>query len=95
MDMKKPAPNPGARVRLVRVLPKQVRPYTPARKDYIHKVLFSELISRKNTFQLQDFFSRMNFDKITYHVFVCESEKYMEKRFGNYFLGKSHFSYMK
>ena len=31
----------------------------------------------------------------TYHVFVCDSENDMDKRFGNYFLGKSHFSYMR
>ena len=51
---------------------------TPATKDYIHNFLFSELISRKITFQLQEIFfcSGMNFPKITYHVFVCDSENY-------------------
>ena len=39
---------------------------------------FLELISRKNTL----------------HVFFCDSENYMEKSFGNYFLGKSHLSYI-
>ena len=37
----------------------------------------------------------MNIPKITYHVFVCDSENYMDKPFWNYFLGKSDFSYMK
>ena len=37
----------------------------------------------------------MNFPKIAYHIFVCDSDNYVEKLFGNYFLGKSHFSYMK
>ena len=32
------------------------------------------------------FFSGINFPKITLHVFVCDSEHYMEKSFGNYFL---------
>ena len=66
--------------------------YTLARNDYIHKILFSELISRKITWQLQEHF---NFPKITYQVFVCDSENCMEQLFGNYFLGRSHFSYMK
>ena len=53
-------------------------------------------MSRKITYQLQDFFcSEMNFPKIAYHVFVCDSENYMEESFGNYFLGKSRFSYTK
>ena len=34
------------------------------------------------------------FPKMTLHVFVCDSENYMEKCFGNYFLGKSHVSYI-
>ena len=67
-----------------------------ARKDYIHNFLFSELNSRKITFQLQEnSFRKLIFPEITYHIFVCDSENYMEKLFGNYFLGKSHFSYMK
>ena len=37
------------------------------------------------------YFSGINFPKITFHVFVCDSENYMEKCFWNYFLGKSHF----
>ena len=39
--------------------------------------------------------SIINFPKITYHVFVCDSENCMEKLFGNYFFGKSHVRYMK
>ena len=41
------------------------------------------------------FWGGIDFPKITYHVFTCDSENYMEKLFGNYFLGKSHFSYTK
>ena len=37
----------------------------------------------------------MNFLKITYHVFACDLANYVGNLFGNYFLGKSHFSYMK
>ena len=56
-------------------------------KNTLHKFLCLELISRKITFQLQEnIYSGINFPKITYHVFVCDSENYMEKRFGNYFL---------
>ena len=69
--------------------------YTLARKDYIHKCLLSELISRNITFQLQDLFSGINFPKITYQVFVCDLDNYMDKLFTNHFLEKSHFSYMK
>ena len=32
------------------------------------------------------FVSGINSPKITYHVFICDSKKYMEKLFGNYFL---------
>ena len=57
--------------------------------------MFSELISRKITFQLQKiFFRELISGKIAYHV-VCDSENYMEKLFDNYSLGKSHFSYTK
>ena len=42
----------------------------------------------KITFQLQEnIFLECNFPKITLHVFVCDSENYMENIFGNYFLG--------
>ena len=75
--------------------PEGRRIYTPARKDSIHISSLSELISRKTTFQLQEKFSGTNFLTITYHVFICDSENYMEKLFRNYFLGKSHVSYMK
>ena len=43
----------------------------------------------------ESYFSRVNYPKNSLHVFVCDSENYMEKLFGNYFLGKSHFSYTK
>ena len=57
-------------------------------------ILFSELISRKITFQFQDIFRELISQKLHITEFVCDSENYMEKCFGNYFLGKSHFSYM-
>ena len=38
------------------------------------------------TFQLHEKYSSgINFPKITYHVFVCDSENYMETLFGNSF----------
>ena len=40
----------------------------------------------------QTYFSGINFPKITWHVFVCDSRNYMEKLFGNC-LGLSHVSY--
>ena len=43
----------------------------------------------------RNYFSRINLPRITYHVFVCDSQNYMELAFWEYFLGKSHFSYMK
>ena len=47
--------------------------YTPARKDYIYKVLFW------GTFQLHKTISiGIHFRKITWHVFVCDSENYKE-----------------
>ena len=75
-------------------------PCTLARKYYIHKLLFSELMSRKITLQLQENIFRelisrkLHFPKITCHVFVCDSENYMEKLFVNFLLGKSHGSYI-
>ena len=38
------------------------------------------------------FLSGKNFPKITLHVFVCDSENYMQKLSWNYFSGRSHFS---
>ena len=72
-----------------------LEPLHSSQKILQHKFLFSELISRKIPFQLQEIFSGINFPKMTYHVFACDSENYMAKLFGNSFLGKSHFSYMK
>ena len=43
-------------------------------------------IRRKKSFQLQEIFVGINFPKVTFHVFICDSENYMEKRFGNDFL---------
>ena len=72
------------------------RGYTPAKKDYIHEFWFSEFISREIKFQLQENgFLELISPKITYHVFVCDSENNMEKLFVNNFLEKSHFNYMK
>ena len=70
--------------------------YTLAGKYYIHKFLLSELILQENYIAVTSkYFSGIHFPKITYHVLVCDSENYMEKLFENYFLGKSHVSYMK
>ena len=41
------------------------------------------------------YFTGINFPKITVHVFVCDSENYMEKLFKKSVLGTSHFSYIK
>ena len=49
----------------------------------VHQFLFSDLIPRKITFQLH---------KNIFSGVVCDSENYMEKCFGNDFLGKSPFS---
>ena len=61
--------------------------YALARKYYIHNVLLLEFIPII-TCQLQEmfFFSGINFPKMSYHVFVCDSKNYMEKLFGKYFL---------
>ena len=71
--------------------------YTLARKYYIHIFVFGINFPINYISVTRRYFSGVNFNfpKITYHVFVCDSENYIEKRFGNYFLGKSHFSYMK
>ena len=63
------------------------------RKDHIHTFLFSEIIPEIIHFSLKSYVSGIAFPKITLHVFVCDSENYMEKLFGNYFLGKSHVSF--
>ena len=67
--------------------------YTPASKDYIHTFLFWELIPEKLHLSYIEIFSRINFPKITLHVFVCDSENYMKNVWD--FLEKSHFSYIK
>ena len=51
--------------------------------------------SHQMRLQACKYFSGIHFPKITLHVFVCDSENYMENLFGNYFLGKSHFNYTK
>ena len=71
---------------------------TSQKRSHTHKVLFSELISEKIlhcSYKKCFFLRELILAKITYHVFVCDSENYMEKSFGNYFLGKPHFSHMK
>ena len=45
-------------------------------------------------FSYQKYLSGINFLKITYQVFVCDLEDYMNF-LGGIFLGKSHLSYMK
>ena len=58
--------------------------YTRARKDYIHKFLFVFGINfPKNYISItRTYFSGINFPKIAYHVFVCDSENYMENCLG-------------
>ena len=66
--------------------------YTPARKDYIHKFLLSELISCNLTYQLHvNIFLELISRKNTLHVFFCDSEDDMEKLFANSFLGNPSF----
>ena len=57
--------------------------------------MFSNVFPEILHFSYKKFFFGINFTKITYQVFVCDSENYMEILFGNYFLRKSHFSYIK
>ena len=67
-----------------------------ARKYYIHKCQFSELISRKMTCELHtNIFLELISRKITWHVFVVWFRELQGKFVSNYFLGKSDFSYMK
>ena len=49
-------------------------------------VCFWNQFPPKLHFSYKKYFSGINFPQITYHVFVCDSENYMDKRFGNYFL---------
>ena len=52
-------------------------------------------VPEKLHFSYIKIFWEINFPKITLDVFACDSENYVEKIFGSYFLGKSHFSYKK
>ena len=69
---------------------------TLARKDYIHKCLFSELVSPKSTCQLQEIFFRELISRnlhITYSLAIPRIT--WNNVLGIIFFGKSHFSYMK
>ena len=70
-----------------------IQKFLLARKDYIQKFLFSELISRRITFQLQEIFSGNSFPENHISLIRCDSENYIEKLFGKCFLQKSHFSH--
>ena len=63
--------------------------YTLAWKDYIHKCLLSEVIfPPKWHLSYKKYVSGIHLPKkIIYHVFVCDSENYMEKLLGIIFLG--------
>ena len=70
--------------------------YTLARKGYIHKKFVFGIDFPINYISVtRKYFSWIDLPKITYHIFAGDSENYMEKWFGKYFLGKSHFIYMK
>ena len=51
--------------------------YAPARKDYMHVLLFLELTSDKLLCGHMKIFSGINFLKSTLHISVCDSENYM------------------
>ena len=70
--------------------------YTLARKDYIHKVLFSESISRKKYISVtrNSFWELISRKLHITYSFVIQRITW-KKCFGNYFPGKSHFSYTK
>ena len=47
-------------------------------------------------FQLhKNIFLELMLSKLTLHVFVCDSENFIEKLLGNALLGKSHFGYIR
>ena len=70
--------------------------YTPARKDYIHKFCYWNYFPPKLHFSYTKIYiSWINFPQMTWHVLFCDSENFMEKLSRNYFLRKSHFSYIK
>ena len=72
-----------------------VGPYTLARKYYIHNCLFSELISRKITFELQEIFFENEFpENYISHIRLSFRELH-GKIVWESFYWKSHFSYMK
>ena len=73
----------------------RVFPASPAKTYYIHNFFFGINFPKNLQFSYKKYFGGINFPKITDHVLVCDSENYKEKLFGNYFLGKSHFSDMK
>ena len=68
--------------------------YTLARK-YTKNVVFGINFSKNYISVTRNIFLELISPKIQYHGFVCDSENYMDKRFGNDFLGESHVSYMK
>ena len=70
------------------------RKYTLARKYYIHNLFFGMKFPEKLHFSYKNYFSGIKFPKITYHVFVCDSEHYMEKNVWELFSWKSNLSYM-
>ena len=61
-------------------------------------IFFSVLGSGNNAFQLhENIFPESTSRKFHYmylYKFVCDSENYVEKLSGNYYLEKSHFSYI-
>ena len=57
--------------------------------------VFGINFSRNYISVTRKFISGISFAEITYHELVCDSENYMDKLFGNYFLGSFHFSYTK
>ena len=79
-------PLPGRHHKLIADYRKDV--YTPARKYYIHASSFSGFVSSRleSMSVTQTCLSGMNFPKITWHVFVCDSENYIEKSFWLQFL---------
>ena len=90
-ELQRDSLHPPGRTHLRTFVSKHI--YSPARKYEIHKCRFSEIISRKSASQLHKNTSlELIYRKITLHVFVCDSENYMEKMFANDFLRKSHFS---
>ena len=63
--------------------------------NFCFRNYFPPLPKKKVHVSYKKYFGGINFSIITFRVFVCDSENYMENVLGNYLLGKSHFSYMK